>query len=68
MLSPKRLLWIASPPVAEDTSWLPDILIGCSYDLVPGPVEALDHLRLSGADAILASFPIPEWTPAELLE
>jgi DNA-binding NtrC family response regulator len=68
MLSPKRLLWIASPPVAEDNSWLPDILIGCSYDLVPGPVEALDHLRLSGADAILASFPIPEWTPAELLE
>ena len=34
----------------------------------PGPVEALEHVRLSGADAILASFPIAEWTPAGLLE
>jgi DNA-binding NtrC family response regulator len=54
--------------VAEDNSWLPEALIGCFCDLVLGPAEALDHLRLSGADAILASFPIPEWTPAELLE
>ena len=68
MSAHKRLLWIASPPVAEDNSWLPDVLIGCSYDLFPGPVEALEHLRLSGADAILASFPIPNWTPAELFE
>jgi DNA-binding NtrC family response regulator len=54
--------------VAEDNSWLPDILIGCPYDLVPGPLEALEHVRLLGADAILASFPIPECTPAELFE
>ena len=68
MSSPKRLLWISSPPVAEDNSWLPEVLIGCSYNLVQEPAEALDHLRLSGADAILASFPIAEWTPAGLLE
>ena len=54
--------------MAEGNCWLPDILIGCSYDLVPGPAEALEHVRLSGADAILASFPISEWKPAELLE
>jgi DNA-binding NtrC family response regulator len=54
--------------VAEDNSWLPEVLIGCSYNLVQEPAEALDHLRLSGADAILASFPIAEWTPAGLLE
>ena len=54
--------------MAEDNSWLPEVLIGCSYNLVQEPAEALDHLRLSGADAILASFPIAEWTPAGLLE
>jgi DNA-binding NtrC family response regulator len=64
----KHLLWIASPPAAEDNSWLPEVLIGCSYHLVQEPAEALEHLRLSGSDAILASFPISEWTPAELLE
>ena len=68
MSSANRLLWISSPPAAEDNSWLPAILIGCSCDIVPGPLEALDRLRLSGAAAILVSFPIPEWTPAELLE
>ena len=68
MQSPKHLLWISSPPVAEDNAWLPEVLIGCSCDLFPEPLEALEHLRLSGADAILASFPIAEWTPAGLLE
>ena len=56
MSSPKRLLWIASPPVAEDNSWLPDILIGCPYDLVPGPLEALEHVRQSGADVTSSGF------------
>ena len=68
MSAPKRLLWIASPSVVEGNGWLPEILIGSSYDLFPGPVEALEHVRLLGADAILASFPIAEWTPAGLLE
>jgi DNA-binding NtrC family response regulator len=31
-------------------------------------MEALDHLRTAGADAVLASLPVEGWTPGELLE
>ena len=43
-------------------------LPGCSCDVIAEPHEALAHLKAKGADVVLASCPLADWTPAELLE
>jgi DNA-binding NtrC family response regulator len=57
----------AGPPDLE-CPLLSKALIGCSCEVIAGPIEALSHLKTTGADVILASFPLVDWTPAELLE
>ena len=43
-------------------------LDGFAVEFAPGVPEASEHVRRSRVDAVVASFPIPEWTPTEVLE
>ncbi|MCX6634395.1 MAG: sigma-54 dependent transcriptional regulator [Acidobacteria bacterium] len=63
-----RLLWVSVEPPNLACPLLSKALAGCSCEVVAGPLEALSHLKATGADVILASFPLADWTPAELLE
>ena len=61
MRSRIRLLWIA----AEETPV--EQLDGFDTDIASSGAEGLDRLRTLEYDLVLASFPLPEWTPEELL-
>ncbi len=63
-----RLLWVSVAPPDLESPLLSKAVIGCSCEVIAGPLDALSHLRTMGADVILASFPLADWTPAELLE
>lgn len=63
-----RLLWVSAEPPDLVCPLLSKALAGCSCEVVAGPQDALSHLKATGADVILASFPLADWTPAELLE
>jgi DNA-binding NtrC family response regulator len=63
-----RLLWVSAAPPDLACPLLSKALVGCSCVVIAGPLDALSHLKTTGADVILASFPLADWTPAELLE
>jgi DNA-binding NtrC family response regulator len=54
-------LWIASQETRAEQ------LDGFDTDIASGGAEGLDRLRMLEYDLVLASFPLPEWTPEELL-
>src|SRR5262245_3959598 len=61
----KRLLWICSG--SPESSSLPDDL-PLSVERAGSIFEALELLSQEDFDAVLASFPHPDWTAEELLE
>jgi DNA-binding NtrC family response regulator len=65
-----RLLWVtaegSTPPEAERRAL--EQVGGCSAEVASGPLLALDSLKNSAYDVVLAEFPIPGWTPEEWLE
>lgn len=63
-----RLIWVSVALPDPESPLLSKALTGCSCELIAAPLDALAHLKSAGADAILASFPLPDWTPAEFLE
>ena len=63
-----RLLWISPATEALERPVLSKALPGCSCDVISEPHEALAHLKAKGADVVLASCLLADWTPAELLE
>jgi DNA-binding NtrC family response regulator len=68
MSSKTRLLWVcAGTPATEDTAVMA-ALEGFEIEVFPEIGPALSHLRSSGADAVLATLPIPGWTAEETLE
>ena len=58
-----HLLWIGE--MCPDGSLLDD-LGSYSIESAPDPGEGLHQLEASGADVLLARFPLPGWTPSEL--
>jgi DNA-binding NtrC family response regulator len=65
-----RLLWVTAegctPPEAERRAL--EQLGGFSTEVAIGPVLALEDLKNSTYDVVLADFPISGWTPEEWLE
>jgi len=65
-----RFLWVTaegrSPPEADRRGL--EKAGAFSADVVSGPALALEDLRDSTYDAVLAEFPIPGWTAEEWLE
>jgi DNA-binding NtrC family response regulator len=59
MTGKQRILWVAGPGVAP-----PDV----SFATAPGVAEALRRIEAREVDLLVAGFPLPEWTPAELVE
>ena len=58
----KRVLWINLGYSAAD-------VLPCSWKvLCRQPAEALNELKTNDFDAIMLEFPLPHWTPGELLE
>jgi DNA-binding NtrC family response regulator len=68
--SAMRLLWVAAEdsPVPEEDKCALERAGEFSVETVSGPLAALEDLKHSAFDAILADFPIPDWTPDEWLE
>jgi DNA-binding NtrC family response regulator len=64
----KRILRISSPDAHPDTSPVVDIMPGIEIETATSVVEGLRWLAAKRFEAVLAEFPIPNWTPAELLE
>ncbi|MGO9095322.1 MAG: sigma-54 dependent transcriptional regulator [Bryobacteraceae bacterium] len=65
-----RFLWVTAEgciPLEADRRGL-EKAGAFSADVVSGPALALEDLRDSTYDAVLAEFPIPGWTPEEWLE
>jgi DNA-binding NtrC family response regulator len=63
-----HLLWIGSGRLeADELEWRRRLGDVARLTAAPFP-EAVDRLRDSGADLVLANFPIPDWTPEEVLE
>ncbi|HOL71774.1 MAG TPA: sigma-54 dependent transcriptional regulator [Bryobacteraceae bacterium] len=65
-----RLLWVCAEGTApgDDEKRALENLGKFSIETVSGPVAALDELKDSGFDCILADLPLGEWTPEEWLE
>src|SRR5437016_188234 len=63
-----RILWIAGPGAAQPDACLLAELNPAVVEVVGGGSEALRRVEARGADVLVASFPLPAWTPAELLE
>lgn len=65
-----RLLWLVSEEAAcrpqAGSSGLESA--GWSAEVIHSPWAALDSLAHSRYEAVLADFPVPEWTPEEWLE
>src|SRR5690242_1046535 len=59
MLAKKEILWVAAPGVPA-----PD----ASFDVAEGIGDALRRVEGRSVDLLVASFPFPEWTPAQLIE
>ena len=59
MTAKKRILWIAGPEVAAPQM---------EMDAARTVADALRRVESRGVDLLVAAFPIPEWTPAELVE
>ncbi len=62
-----RLLWITSP-VAAGTEPLRSRLPGLASEQVSDGVAGIDALTNCSFDVVLADFPLPGWTPEDLLE
>jgi len=63
-----RLLWVSVKPPDLESPLLSEVLIGSSCEVIAAPLDALSYLKTTGADVVLASFPLADWTPGELLE
>ncbi len=65
-----RLLWVSTEGVSPDETERRALenLGKFSIETVSGPVAALEDLKNSTYDCILADFPFGEWTPEEWLE
>jgi DNA-binding NtrC family response regulator len=68
MPSTSRLLWITDGPGAPSERELFAHLQQFTVQHAASVYEALSLLESSRFDILFASFPLPEWTPAELLE
>src|SRR5512139_3180006 len=64
----KRILRISSPDAHPDTSPLVEIMPGIEIETATSVADGLRWLGAKRFEAVLAEFPIPNWTPAELLE
>ncbi len=62
-----RLLWIASDNRAAE-ALPPAALQACTLEYAAGLPEAIEYMKRSRVDAAVACFPLPEWTPDEVLE
>jgi DNA-binding NtrC family response regulator len=62
-----RLLWIASP-FAVGVEPLRSRLPGLALEAVPDGVAGINALANCSFDVVLADFPLPGWTPEDLLE
>ncbi|MFN3325858.1 MAG: sigma-54 dependent transcriptional regulator [Bryobacteraceae bacterium] len=64
-----RLLWINSAD-SDETGDLRDLLppVETCVEVTRDPLDALNRLRQSAYDLVLATFPLPSWEPDELLE
>jgi DNA-binding NtrC family response regulator len=61
-------LWIAAEDAFPSQFQAASELGGFAPEHAPGVPEAAEYLKRSPIDAVVACFPIPEWTPAEVLE
>src|SRR5579871_5915193 len=64
---PPRVLWIsavATVPVPEEISRNP----GWAVQRADGIPEALEYLKRTRIDTVVARFPLPEWDVAQALE
>jgi DNA-binding NtrC family response regulator len=68
MLTKTNVLWVcAGPPAPEDAKLL-ESLGRFSIELAPDVPQALRYLEKATVEAVLANFPVPDWTAAEFLE
>lgn len=67
-VQPARVLWIAAEDALPEHFQAAADFGGFTLEHAPGVPEAAEYLRRSQIDAVVACFPIPEWTPAEVLE
>lgn len=63
-----RVLWLNSSAASEPGRARLEELEGLAVECASGPQEALQCLRSSGYDAVLADFPVPDWPATEWLE
>ena len=61
-----RVLWISAEGCGPELSQAG--IEGFALEQAPGVPEAVEYLKRSHIDAAVACFPIPEWSPAEVLE
>ena len=63
-----RLLWVASQDAVLEAERFQNIATGFTVETAPSGWEGIERLAVASYDAVLASFPIPDWTPEEFLE
>jgi DNA-binding NtrC family response regulator len=63
-----RVLWITTEDHLPEHAFAAAALGGFALEHAPGIPEAVEYLKRSWMDAVVACFPIPEWTPADALE
>jgi len=68
LTSQMRVLWLKTIAPSEPSRASLERLEGLAVECADGPLEALECLKTSSYDAVLADFPTPDWTAAEWLE
>ena len=63
-----RVLWITAEDRLPEHALQAATLGGFILEHAPGIPEAMEYLRRSRIDAVIACFPLPEWIAAEALE
>jgi len=68
LASQMRVLWLKTIAASEPSRASLDRLEGLAVECAGGPLEALECLKTSSYDAVLADFPASDWTAVEWLE
>lgn len=65
---PMRILWLSSDHASDQARATMAGLLEFALEHANCPPVALEYLRASAYDVVLADFPIPDWSPEEWLE